>query len=268
MKTQSVSKTPCNISYYSISKGASTLKAILKLYGVFYDISDDDIFKVCPLLIFIESLVYEADTEIEDNQNNSSALAQLSRWNSKQTIIQSLLRELNLEHPTIVTQLEKVGEYVKLENKLVTSEKITYEDVVRASELRTGDFRVLHCTLIQMLGKPYRPEVFELMLPREVLLEFADDLDSYKEDVAVGNYNTYWMFEKLYGEEAHQYLQVEIERYRNLFEEKLKQLPEKEQEIYSVKWSSFWQKFSYLSSAELIRKAALEGCYKGALKGF
>jgi hypothetical protein len=77
--------------------------------------------------------------------------------------------------------------------------------------------------------------------------------------VAAGNYNTYWMFQKLYGEEAHHYLKAEIDRYKNLFEEKLKLFPEEEQERYTKKWSRFWKRYSYLSSAELIRQVALEG---------
>ena len=258
MDNQSISKTPYKISYYTMSRSSLMFKICFKLCGPIYDISDNAVFECYPLLTFIECLIYEADKEIEKNQNSSSLLTQLSPWNQRKKIIQSLLKELNLEHPTTLNHLENLGEYWKLEGQLVNSEKITYEDVVRASELRSSDLRTLHCTLVQMLGKPYQPEVFELMLPWEVLTEFNDDFYSYNQDVAAGNYNTYWMFEKLYGEEAHYYLQAEIERYRNLFEDKLKQFPEEEQEIYSVKWSRFWQRFPYLSSAELIRKTVLE----------
>ena len=257
MNPQSVSQNPY-ISYYSIYKGAPVIKAIFKLYCPIYGITDDEFFKCYPLLAFIESLVYETDTEIDLNQNNSLPFSQGSPWDSRKAIIQSLLKELNLEEPAILNELDNLGEYFKLEDQLVTSEKITSEDVVRASELRSGDYRILHSTLIHQLGKPYRPEVFELMLPREVLIEFNADFYSYNEDVAAGTYNTYWMFEKLYGEEAHRYLQAEIERYRNLFEERLKHFPKEKQEVYSVNWSRFWQRFSYLSNAELIRKTALE----------
>jgi hypothetical protein len=70
------------------------------------------------------------------------------------------------------------------------------------------------------------------------------------------------MFQKFYGEEAHHYLKTEIDRYKNLFEEKLKRFPQEEQEIYLVRWSRFWQRFPYLSDAELIRQVALEGILK------
>ncbi|MDB9418583.1 hypothetical protein PN487_18680, partial [Microcystis aeruginosa CS-556/03] len=99
-----------------------------------------------------------------------------------------------------------------------------------------------------------------LMSPINTLLEFHDDFRSYQEDRAAGNYNTYWMFQKLYGEEAHHYLKAEIDRYSNLFEETLKGLSEQEQEVYSAKWSRLWQDvFTCFSSDELLRQAVLEG---------
>jgi hypothetical protein len=153
-----------------------------------------------------------------------------------------------------------LGQYFELESQLVTSEKITLEDVIRASELRSSDELILHCTLIAMSGKPYRDEIFEIMSPIHILLEFHDDFLSYQEDRAAGNYNTYWMFQKLYGEEAHHYLKAEIDRYSKLFEETLKRLSEQDQEFYSAKWSRLWQNvFPYFSSAELLRQTVLEG---------
>jgi hypothetical protein len=111
-----------------------------------------------------------------------------------------------------------------------------------------------------MSGKSYRAEIFEILSPTEILSEFQDDFCSYKRDVAAGNYNTYWMFQKLYGEEAHHYLKAEIDRYSKLFEETLKRLSEQDQEFYSAKWSRLWQNvFPYFSSAELLRQTVLEG---------
>ncbi|ELP52816.1 hypothetical protein O53_4544 [Microcystis aeruginosa TAIHU98] len=197
--------------------------------------------------------------ELESNPKDSTPLTQRSLWNSKKIIIQSFLKEFDLENPMILNHMENLGEYIELESQLVASEKITLEDVIRASELRSSDLRIIHTILVQMSGKSYRAEIFEILSPTEILSEFQDDFCSYKRDVAAGNYNTYWMFQKLYGEEAHHYLKAEIDRYKNLFEEKLKLFPEEEQERYTKKWSRFWKRYSYLSSAELIRQVALEG---------
>jgi len=247
------------ISYRSIYKATPILKFIFKHYCPIYHISLDEFFEYYPLLAFIEYLVYETDAEIESNQKDSNPSSQSSLWDSKKIIIRSLLKEFDLEDPTILKHIENLGQYFELESQLVTSEKITLEDVIRASELRSSDELILHCTLIAMSGKPYRDEIFEIMSPIHILLEFHDDFLSYQEDRAAGNYNTYWMFQKLYGEEAHHYLKAEIDRYKNLFEEKLKRFPQEEQKIYLVTWSRFWQRFPYLSDAELIHQVALEG---------
>ena len=248
------------ISYRSIYKATPILKFIFKHYCPIYHISLDEFFEYYPLLAFIEYLVYETDAEIESNQKDSSSSSQCSLWDSKKIIIRYLLKEFDLEAPTILKHIENLGQYFELESQLVTSEKITLEDVIRASELRSSDELILHCTLIAMSGKPYRDEIFEIMSPIHILLEFHDDFLSYQEDRAASNYNTYWMFQKLYGEEAHHYLKAEIDRYSKLFEETLKRLSEQDQEFYSAKWSRLWQNvFPYFSSAELLRQTVLEG---------
>jgi hypothetical protein len=261
-RKKTVSQIPY-ISYYSIYKATSVLKPFFKIYCPIYNISDDQFFEFYPLLAFIEYLIYETDVELEEsNQKDGSLLTQVSPWDARKKIIESLLHELGVEGSAILAQADNLGKYIELEGQLIASEKITYEDLLLASELRSSDLRILHSALVQISGKPYRSEIFDLMSPLEVLLEFNDDLRSYKKDIAAGSYNTYWMFQKLYGEEAHHYLKAEIDRYKNLFEEKLKRFPQEEQAMYLVTWSRFWQRFPYLSDAELIHQVALEGIKK------
>jgi len=63
----------------------------------------------------------------------------------------------------------------------------------------------------------------------------------------------------LYGEEAADYLQAEAERYRHLFQERLKQFSTDEQKFYSELWSRFEQKDALIFNADLIRASALKG---------
>ncbi|OKH54664.1 hypothetical protein NIES2130_27985 [Scytonema sp. HK-05] len=262
METQSVAQIPY-ISYQNLCKSSKVMKGIFKVFFPTYNLSFDDFFNYYPLLGFIEALVYQTDVEVEAAQANRSSMSPFSLWNRKKELIQSLLKELNLEHPTIEDALEKMGEFFDLESQVMAADTITHADITRLSELRSGDIRVLHHTLIQMLGKPHRPEVFELFLPLEVISEFADDIISYKKDVASGHYNTYWMFERLYGEEAPYYLKAEIDRYLNLYEEKLKLFSKNEYSInleeFSKAFNNMLNKFSFLSNANLICTTALKG---------
>ncbi len=242
------------ISYHSLYKTAFMFKSIFKQYNMIDDVSLDEFLLCYPVLALIESLIHEVNIDLGSNQQNNLS------WDARKKIIRSFLKEFDLEYPKILNQMDNLGEYIKLESQLLNSEKITLEDVIRASELRSSDELILHCTLIAMSGKPYRDEIFEIMSPIHILLEFHDDFRSYQEDRAAGNYNTYWMFQKLYGEEAHHYLKAEIDRYSKLFEATLKRLSEQDQEFYSAKWSRLWQNvFPYFSSAELLRQTVLEG---------
>lgn len=251
-----VSKIPY-ISYHNLYKSVSAMRRMEDRYCPIYGISLDHFFSYYPLLGFIEAIIYQTDIEIETAQANSRTLLnQSSLCNNKKQIIQSLLKELNLEHPTILNALEKLVEYSELESQIMASDTVTHADVIRACELRSCDLRLLHCTLIQLAGKTYRPEIFDLLLPREVISEIVADIYAYKDDVAAGSYNTYSIFQKLYGKEAAHYLQVEIERYRNLFEQRIEVLPEKEQKFHLEKWSDWWQNVSFVSSTHLIRAVA------------
>ena len=208
----------------------------------------------------IETLVYEADEQVEAAQAQGKALSQVSPWNFQKEIIASLFKELNLEHPTLQKALNRVGEFFDLESQLLAAgATVTHSDVIRASELRPCDLQLLHCTLIQLAGKSYRAEVFDLLSCQEILIEIVDDVLSYKKDIAVGQYNTYWMFERLYGEKAPDYLQVEAERYRHLFQERLKQFSTDEQKFYSELWSRFEQRNAFIFNAGLLRASALKG---------
>lgn len=246
------------VPYRNLHTASMIVKIIERLYCPTEGISEDDFEECFPLLLFVELLIYETDDQLESSQSNQERSAYTSPWDTKKALIIALLKELNLNNSFIMNRLENIEEFCQLETKLVTTENLNYDDFIRASELRSCDFQLLHTILVQMVGKPYRQEIFDIWLPREVLMEFVDDINYYKKDVAAGKYNTYWIFERLYGkEQAPHYLKAEIDRYSHLFQEKLKQVSEPEQEIFRKQFTRFLERFPHVASAELIRKKAL-----------
>lgn len=259
MHQQAVNKKLC-ISYRNLNKATPIVKFITKRFSLIYDLPEDSLFNYYPLLILIETLIYETDDEVEAAQAQGRALSQVSPWNFQKEIIESLFKELNLKHPTLQNALNRVGEFFDLESQLLApGATVTHFNVIRAAELRPCDIELLHCTLVQLAGQPYRAEVVDLLSCREILIEIVDDVVSYKKDIAVGQYNTYWMFEGLYGEKAPDYLQAEVERYRNLFQERLKQFSTDEQKLYSELWFRFEQRNAFIFNADLIRTTGLKG---------
>jgi hypothetical protein len=232
-----VSQIPC-ISYHGMSRSAKIMRRMTTHYFPMYGLSAHDFFDYYPLLGFVEALVYQIDEETEALQQNSLLSKNLSviqapPWHSKLQSILSLLEELNITHIAIQKYVDELREYWDLETKLMIADIVTHTDVIWAVELRHSDIRVLHTILVLMLGKPYRREVFDLLWPLEAWVNLNADVKQYEKDQAAGHYNTYRIFVKLYGKEAPDYMRAEIERYDNLFQERLKQFPADEQEIYS-----------------------------------
>lgn len=227
----SVITHPC-ISYWGIHKSARFLDAITSYYFPLYGLSNKDFFTYYPVLGFVEALIYQVDEALEASQVKKSLSDGIRFWNKTKVLIINLLKECNLEHPLIEKQLENIGEYCELENKLMSQKVVTYADVIKSAELRSSDVRTLHTILFQAANKPYKESTFDTMWALEVLADIQEDIEQYQDDVKKDKFNIYRMFVKLYGEKAPEYLKAERERYKNIFRERLAQLPEDEQKIY------------------------------------
>ena len=235
-------KMPC-ISYQSMRRSSRVLREFVLYYFPIYNLSMNDFFRFYPILGFIEALVYQTDDEVEQIQSEGyHNEIQTSPWESKQKIILSVLEEFNIKHLKVEYYLKKLGEYFDLETQLLAAPHITHAMIRKAEELRSSDYRALHCTLLKMLGLNYPEELNEelkLMWPLEVLNDIEDDLMSYSEDVAAKHYNTYRMFVKLYGEKASYYLKRELDFYEKQFHEQLAQFSDLKREAFTRPWNAY-----------------------------
>ncbi|MEH2000903.1 MAG: hypothetical protein V7L00_19515 [Nostoc sp.] len=240
---ESAYKVPC-ISYQSLRRSCRVLREFVLYYFPIYNLSMNDFFRFYPILGFIEALVYETDDEVEQIQAESSHYKlQNSPWQHKQKIILSILEEFNIKHFEVEYYLNKLGDYFDLETQLLATKNITHAMIRKAEELRSSDYRVLHCTLLKMLGMNYSQEELneelKLMWPLEVLNDIEDDLMSYSEDVEAKHYNTYRMFVKLYKEKAPYYLKRELDYYENLFHQQLTQFSDLKREAFTRPWNAY-----------------------------
>ncbi len=236
------SRTSC-ISYQSMRRSSRVLREFVLYYFPIYNLSINDFFRFYPVLGFIEALVYQTDDEVEKIQSEGCHNLQNSPWNSKQEIILAVLKEFNLKHFQVEWYLNQMGTYFDLETELLASPHPTHAMVRKAAELRSSDYRILHCTLRQMLGLSFQQEELneelKLMWPLEVLNDIEDDIDSYSLDVAAKQYNTYRMFVKLYGENAAYYLKRELDYYENLFHSQLRQFSDLKREAFTRPWNAY-----------------------------
>ncbi|MBD2776526.1 hypothetical protein [Iningainema tapete] len=235
-------KMPC-ISYQSMRRSNRVLREFVLYYFPIYNLSINDLFRFYPILSFIEALVYQTNEEVEEVQSEGSQELQISPWKYKHKIILSVLDKFNLKHFKVDFYLHKLGDYFDLETKLLTSRNVTLTMVKKAAELRSSDYRVLHCTLLKMLGLNYSQdelnEELKLMWPLEVLNDIEDDLMSYSEDVAAKQYNTYRMFVRMYREKAAYYLRRELDYYESLFHAQLSRFSDLKREKFIKPWNAY-----------------------------
>lgn len=220
------------VSYWGMHKSARILDLITSLYFPLYELSYKDFFAYYPVLGFVEALVYEVDEAVEALQEKELFSEVKNSWNQKHKIIIDVLKTRNLYHPLIEQELENLGKYFELESQLLSQQDVTYEDIIKATELRTSDIRALHGILVQVAKKTYDQKTFDVMWPLEVLIDIYDDITDYKDDVDKNHYNTYRMFVKFYGKKAPDYLKKELARYESLFVKRLDSLPRKEQKRF------------------------------------
>ena len=226
---QSMDKDICNslaleipcISYQSMKRSSRVLREFVLYYFPLYNLSWSDFFRFYPILGFMEALVYETDEEVEQIQATNCLLKQHSPWKTKQEMILAVLEKSNFKHHQVETYLDNLGEYFELETHLLISPEITHQEIMKAAQLRSSDYRFLHCTLLKMLGQNFHDEELNeelrLMWSLEVLNDIEDDIESYEKDVATKHYNTYRMFVKIYGQQAPYYLKKELDYYEHLF---------------------------------------------------
>ncbi|WP_341528554.1 hypothetical protein [Nostoc sp. UHCC 0302] len=236
------SKISC-ISYQSMRRSSRVLREFVLYYFPIYNLSMNDFFRFYPILGFIEALVYQTDDEVEKIQSEGYGTLQHSPWQSKQEMILAVLEEYNLKHCKVEFYMQKLGEYFELETQLLATSHVTHEMIKKAAELRSSDYRVLHCTLLKMLGLNYGEEELneelKLMWALEVVNDIEDDLMFYSEDVAAKHYNTYRMFVKVYREKAPYYLKKELNFYESLFHKQIGRFSGMKRECFIKSWNAY-----------------------------
>jgi hypothetical protein len=236
------SKKLC-ISYQSMRRSSRVLREFVLYYFPLYNLSCQEFFRFYPILGFVEALVYETDDKLEELQSTGYSKIKNSPWQSKQKIILSVLEKININNKKIYFYLKEIGNYCELETYLLGASCIEHSSVIKAAELRSSDYRVLHSILAQMLDLNYREEELNenltLMWPLEVLNDLEDDLMSYSDDVAVKHYNSYRMFVKLYGEKAPFYLKKELDNYESLFHKQIAVLSDLKREPFTQAWNAY-----------------------------
>ncbi|WOL08725.1 hypothetical protein Cni_G17478 [Canna indica] len=197
----------------AMERANSTLEDFYRSYLMFHDMDANkpkEIFKYLPVLSFTESYIYQLDTLNEKELNLSSKIADQTVGNNSIEFARAdpfdplirLLQCQGLLTQRIREELNSGIEYWALERKLchaLSRKKILVEDVMRAICLKSFDYRVLNLLLYQLRGQQVNELHMEFLSISEYLVELADDLYDYEDDVIENSFNVLRMFVQIYG---------------------------------------------------------------------
>ncbi|KAM5577188.1 hypothetical protein ABKV19_007837 [Rosa sericea] len=233
----------------AMQRANSTLEDFCRSYFMFHgmDINKpQSVFQYLPMLSFVESYIYQLDDLNEKTVQASSSEMTISERGAaveghrKISQFSNVFKsdpfrplECLLESHVLLTKRMqdefKCGEeYWALERKLCHALKnkmqISVEDAIKAIHLKSFDYRVLNLLLYQLRGEKVNELHMEFLSVSEFLVEVADDLFDYEEDVLENNFNILRMFVRIYGASAPTVLAKYITEAEEKYNQVLKAL--------------------------------------------
>jgi hypothetical protein len=168
----------------AVGKSGRVLWAFTEFYLYFYGIEPKFLFQHFPVFGCISTAIYCVDESIEQSLSSRSGVG-------VDDLEELLAKRIELSAP-VLSVLCDAREYCAFERSAREGPG-TYDlnQVLRVSEIRSVDFRLMHHALLQIAAIPYDEEVFEWFRAFEVLMEIEDDLPTIKEDERRGSYNYY-----------------------------------------------------------------------------
>ncbi|CAG7911584.1 unnamed protein product [Brassica rapa] len=203
----------------AMKRANSTLEDFSRSYFMFHQLEISEpqsIFRYLPVLSFTESYIYQMDALNEKIVRKSACESQVNcsshGWNSESRVLfetdplkplGDVLQREGLLTQRIQQEFESGKEYWALERKLChalsNKNKICVEDVMRAIHLKSFDYRVLNLLLYKLRGVEVNELHMEFLSVSEFLVEVADDLFDYEDDVLENSFNVLRMFVGMFG---------------------------------------------------------------------
>ncbi|XP_022136921.1 uncharacterized protein LOC111008497 isoform X2 [Momordica charantia] len=223
----------------AMQRANSTLEDFFRSYFMFHGMDvnkPQSVFKYFPVLSFTESYIYQLDTLNEKMVYGGFTFGKSQEANERGTKFLNAIKSdplqplINLLEPhglvtdRLIHELRCGKEYWALERDLcgalLSEGKVSVEDVMRAIHLKSFDYRVLNLLLYQLRGEKVNDLHMEFLSISELLVEIADDLFDYEDDVLENNFNILRMFVRIYGASAP----TELAKYISEAEEKYDRL--------------------------------------------
>lgn len=182
------------LSPVSVRKAAEVVSDIIECFAPLHDIKPQDWISLAPILLTVESVIYQLDGWVEQQAIDIEAANEL---------VQRVLQRYWLEHGVyddrIGLEFSTAINYWQVESKLLQGGQVDEHDVRAILYWKSFDFRLLNLILFRFTGRPYDELLLELWRIVESIFEIEDDIKDYSEDLASGDMNLLALMISLYG---------------------------------------------------------------------
>jgi hypothetical protein len=184
----------------AVGKAGRVLYAFTEFYLYFYGIDPKFLFENFSVFGCISAAVYCVDESVEQE-------CSIKRGVDVDHLEQLLEKRIDINGQHVSSLLRDARDYCGFERAARAGQAYDLDEVLRISEIRSVDFRLMHHALLQIASIPYDDEVFEWFRSFEVLMEIEDDLSSVEEDAKKGGYNYYCFARNVAGTDAGRVLE-------------------------------------------------------------
>eukprot|EP00898_Chlorokybus_atmophyticus_P000099 jgi/Chlat1/108/Chrsp1S03089 len=172
----------------AMQRSQSSLEDFVRSYFMFHELAADapcDVFRYLPMLSFLDQENEDRlqPGHVESHERGSQALDPFDG-------LKALLQRKGLSSPLLFAELDDGASYWRLETDLCNA--------MDAGQ-KSFDYRVLNLLLYALRGSPVNETHMRFLSASELLVEIADDLHDYEEDVEANCFNVYRAFIRIHG---------------------------------------------------------------------
>ena len=140
------------LSFNALRRARTTLDDFSKFYMPLHGLSQLDFFRWLPTLVFSEACIYQLDEDNEELARRAQLEPDTAAGSSAAEVaMRAVLTAEGLMNEQVLRQLEDGASYWAMERRLCAAmargEPIELEEVLRASSLKSFDYRILHALL-------------------------------------------------------------------------------------------------------------------------
>jgi len=133
------------LSYKNLQQAGQVLRQLDKSLFPFKQITDRT--RYYPLLLFVNALICEAETEI-------SHPGDISPWLERKKVVVALLQEMKLYQPFLESSFAELDHYFQLLSQFKRETDVTSQALTQWVELKSTPLRFSHAVLAVMLNEP------------------------------------------------------------------------------------------------------------------